>query len=268
MIENMPNHRESQKCVEMWQASISHWKNRLSSLHWKLFCKLLLYCTVSIPVKFGEMTKFESKLWSRRKRWLNVMNEDDAIRFAHTTFVFSKHCNCKYILFTKLPWPENSEGTFWLSSQCTTCVQDHLEGSRGVQWPRGPWTLGDPMKDPMGFRKAVGISGHSREPMSSRGVHQNNTEKSACEAWRPFFFGDHQILNPEKPLEFRWRPFFFGDHIIIRTKLRHFLHLFWSSQNRKSVIFELASGRRSALSAPACVPHTVEDSLCSFWCCT
>ena len=45
--------------------------------------------------------------------------------------------------------------------------------------------------------------------------------------------------------------FFFGDPIIIRTKLQHFLRLFWSSQNRKSVIFELAPRPRSAPGAPA-----------------
>ena len=33
--------------------------------------------------------------------------------------------------------------------------------------------------------------------------------------------------------------------------MRHFLRLFWSSQNRKPVIFELAPGPGSALSAPA-----------------
>ena len=32
--------------------------------------------------------------------------------------------------------------------------------------------------------------------------------------------------------------------------MRHFLRLFWCSQNRKSVIFELAPGPRSALGAP------------------
>ena len=37
----------------------------------------------------------------------------------------------------------------------------------------------------------------------------------------------------------------------MRTKLRHFLRLFWGSQNRKSVIFELAPGPRSVLGAPA-----------------
>ena len=30
-------------------------------------------------------------------------------------------CNCNYILFTKLPWPGDSEGTFWSSSQAATC---------------------------------------------------------------------------------------------------------------------------------------------------
>ena len=42
----------------------------------------------------------------------------------------------------------------------------------------------------------------------------------------------------------------FGDHIIFRTKLRQFLRLFWTSQNRKSVTFELAPGPRFALGAP------------------
>ena len=30
-------------------------------------------------------------------------------------------CNCNYILFTKLAWPEDSEGTFRSSSQAATC---------------------------------------------------------------------------------------------------------------------------------------------------
>ena len=29
--------------------------------------------------------------------------------------------NCNYILLTKLPWPGDSEGTFWSSSQAATC---------------------------------------------------------------------------------------------------------------------------------------------------
>ena len=31
------------------------------------------------------------------------------------------NCNCNYTLFTKLPWPEDSEGTFRSSSQAATC---------------------------------------------------------------------------------------------------------------------------------------------------
>ena len=31
------------------------------------------------------------------------------------------NCNCNYILFTKLPWPGDSEGAFRLSSQAATC---------------------------------------------------------------------------------------------------------------------------------------------------
>ena len=65
------------------------------------------------------------------------------------------------------------------------------------------------------------------------------------------FFGDHLILT-EKTVRISVKNlFFFEDHIIIWTKLRHCLRLFCSSQNRKSVIFELAPGPRSALGAPA-----------------
>ena len=54
---------------------------------------------------------------------------------------------------------------------------------KGVTMTPGPMDF----RGPMGFRKAVGFSGPSRGPMSSRGAHRNDTEKSACEAWRPFF---------------------------------------------------------------------------------
>ena len=35
--------------------------------------------------------------------------------------VLSYMVNCNYILSTKLPWPGDSEGTFWSSSQAATC---------------------------------------------------------------------------------------------------------------------------------------------------
>ena len=35
--------------------------------------------------------------------------------------LFRTNCNCNYILFTKLPWPGNSEGTFRSLSQAATC---------------------------------------------------------------------------------------------------------------------------------------------------
>ena len=37
--------------------------------------------------------------------------------------------NCNYILFTKLPWPGDSEGTFWSSSQAATCLPHTAEAS-------------------------------------------------------------------------------------------------------------------------------------------
>ena len=39
------------------------------------------------------------------------------------------NCNCNYILFTKLPWPGDSEGTFRSSSQAATCLPHTAEAS-------------------------------------------------------------------------------------------------------------------------------------------
>ena len=66
-------------------------------------------------------------------------------------------------------------------------------------------------------------------------------------------FGDY-LNSTGKTIRISVKTFFLGgDHIIFRTKLQNFLRLFWTSQNRKSVIFELAQGPRSALGAPASV---------------
>ena len=70
------------------------------------------------------------------------------------------------------------------SPKCQGPSQGRREGGQG-----GTMTLGSmDFRGPMGFRKAVDFSGPSRGSMSSRGAHGNDTEKSACEAWRPFCF--------------------------------------------------------------------------------
>ena len=81
---------------------------------------------------------------------------------------------------------------------------------------------------PMGFRGAH--HGARWLQGAQQKAHRNDTEKSVC--GRP-------------------KTFFLGDQIKIRTKLWHFPRLFWSSQNRRSVIFELTPGPHSALCAPA-----------------
>ena len=43
------------------------------------------------------------------------------------TFLMCSLGNCHYILFTKLPWPVDSEGTFRSSSQAASCLP-HGEG--------------------------------------------------------------------------------------------------------------------------------------------
>ena len=90
----------------------------------------------------------------------------------------------------------------------------------------------------------------SVDPWAREEAHRNGTEKLASGALKTFFFWDH-LHSAGKPLEFRWRPFFFGDHMTFRTKLQDFLRLFWTSQNQKSVKFELVPGPRLALGAPA-----------------
>ena len=79
--------------------------------------------------------------------------------------------------------------------------------------------------------------------------HLISTGKTVTILVKTFFFGDY-LISTGKTVRISVKTFFFfGDHIIIWTKLRHFLRLFWSSQNRKFVIFELAPGPRSALGA-------------------
>ena len=51
--------------------------------------------------------------------------------------------------------------------------------------------------------------------------------------------GGDYLNSIRKTVKISVNTFFFGDHIIFRTKLLHFLRLFWTSQNRKSVIIEL-----------------------------
>ena len=90
-------------------------------------------------------------------------------------------------------------------SQMQASEQGHREGGQG-----GTMTPG-----PMGFSKPVGFSGPSRGRMSSRGDHRNDTEKSECEAWRPFFFGNH-LFSTEKT---------------VRISVKTFFLFFWRSQH-------------------------------------
>ena len=80
--------------------------------------------------------------------------------------------------------------------------------------------------------------------------------------YRFFFFGEHIKSGKNCCGILPWTPFFFWDHIKIRWKLWHFPLLFWNTQNRRSLIFELTPGPRLALGAP--VPtnpqHTLEAS--------
>ena len=121
----------------------------------------------------------------------------------------------------------------------------------------GPIDFRGPMRGLMGFG-----GGHYRARWlqgAQQRAHRNDTEKSACGRPKTFFFCFFLFGHHLKILRKRWHfslktffAFVFGDHLEIRTKLWHFSHLFWRSQNRKSVTFKLAPGPRSALGAHAC----------------
>ena len=81
-------------------------------------------------------------------------------------------------------------------------------GGKGSTMILGPMDFREPMKGPMGFRKAVGFSGPSRGPMSLKRTHQNDTEKSACEAWRPFFFHGNHLISTGKTVTISVKTFF------------------------------------------------------------
>ena len=73
-----------------------------------------------------------------------------------------------------------------------------------------------------------------------------------CGRPKIFFFFLRSIKILRKLWRFSLKTFsFFWDHIKIRKKLRHFPRLFWSSQNRRCLIFELTPGTHLALGVPA-----------------
>ena len=73
---------------------------------------------------------------------------------------------------------ENDHLVDWFEVKILKVKSGHREGGQG-----GTMTPG-----PMDFRKAVGHSGPSRGPMSSRGAHRNDTEKSHVRREHFFFF--------------------------------------------------------------------------------
>ena len=115
---------------------------------------------------------------------------------------------------------------------------------RGGRGDHDPGAHEGPIMGPVGFR------GPSRGPI------EMTLRNQYVEDRRLFFW---EILR--KRWHFSFKNFFCGDHIRIQTKLWHFPRLFWSSQNRRSVIFELTPVPRSALGAP--VSNTLLSCVCA-----
>ena len=116
----------------------------------------------------------------------------------------------------------------------------------------GPMDFRGPIRRPMGSRGthhgARWLQSAQQKAHGLQRAHQNDAEKSVCGRPKIFLFGDHiKILR--KLWHFPWRPFFW-DHIKIWTKLWYFPRLFWSSQNRRCLIFKLTPRPCLALGAP------------------
>ena len=108
----------------------------------------------------------------------------------------------------------------------------HREGGKGVQWPRGPWTLEGQWGSPWALGRPLASEG----PWAREGPIEMTLR--------------NQHVRPED--------LFFWDQIILRTKLQHFLRLFWCSQNRKSVLSWPRAHLR--LSAPLIATAIVDDN--------
>ena len=63
------------------------------------------------PLKFND-------LFNQHFPWLIFLKSILCVK----TGEVEVNCNCNYILFTKLPLPGDSEGTFRSSSQAATCL--------------------------------------------------------------------------------------------------------------------------------------------------
>ena len=203
------------KCTEALSVSVEDW--------------------IEVQGKEEESTVDREKLANERKARFTVTRYADAIwskplgpafeAFLQT--LISQVCPILYRNFKS--WGARAKDVLLLvviNITVDSSLQGHREG--GTMTP-GPWNLGGPWGGRWARKRPIEISVKTF-----------------------FFFWDHLILTG-RTVRILVKIFFFGEHIIIWTKLRHCLLLFCSSQNRKSVIFELALGPRSALGAPASV---------------
>ena len=62
------------------------------------------------------------KTWVQLSTWSSLLSNQDYIESSKLiVFPLRQNLICNYILFTELPWPGDSEGTFRSSSQAATC---------------------------------------------------------------------------------------------------------------------------------------------------
>ena len=84
------------------------------TLCWRWACKIIAFHGFRLK-RLGISIERSDKVLTNKLRFLKVSARKDPLSSDHC------NCNCNYILFTKLPWPGDSEGTFRSSSQAATC---------------------------------------------------------------------------------------------------------------------------------------------------
>ena len=129
-------------------------------------------------------------------------------------------------------------------------VRASERGGRGVNDPGAHGLQRGPIMGPLASHADFSVSFRCLFFFGNHLIAIGKTVRISVKTFFFFIFGD-LLIPTGKTVRISVKTLFFsGDHIIFWTKLRHFLRLFWSSQNWKFVTFVLAPGLRSALGAP------------------
>ena len=105
-----------------------------------------------------------------------------------------------------------------------------------------------------GHHGARWLQGAQQKAHGLQRAHRNDTEKSVCERSKTCCFFFEITPNSGENCDIFIEDLFFWRSHKIWRKLWHYPLLFWSTQNRRCLIFELTPGPCLALGAPASRP--------------